>query len=53
MVGEYLQKQQTGKNIKQLKKTFIKHIQISGLGQLTIKGLAKKINKEENNLIWP
>ena len=47
MVGEYLQKTTTGKHFlnKNKTKTF-KHIQMSGLGQLTIGGLPKTIKKK-------
>ena len=42
MVGEYLQKTTTGKTFFfKLIKTF-KHIQMTGLGQLTIEGHPKK-----------
>ena len=42
MVGEYLQKTTTGKTFKKKKQKTFKHIQMSGLGQLTIEGLPKK-----------
>ena len=46
MVGEYLQKPTTaGKTFKNKFKKF-KHIQMPGLGQLTIEGLPKKIKKK-------